>query len=566
MKVPIIWQTYKPDTIARGYWDFAQLERLFSGDLWQVPSSFTFQHYEGFDTLPEATEVAVVVIPAQHQVDYIQQLNQDLLRFKKVLLILAGDEEARFDWRKVEHPSVKFWVMSPRPGLEYPEGARFIGEGPAPDAYKYLPQLQADHIRPLDWFLAGQITHDRRQQCAKQLRGLKGGQLIETPGFTQGLRHQDYYAKLASAKVAPCPSGPGTADSFRFYEALEAGCVPIADDLTPRSGDPGGYWHLIYPDAPFPILRDYDDLPGYIEDAVKQYPWINNRIGAWWLAQKRQLAYGLHEDLAELTGERPKSTEVDDLVTVLIPCSPIPSHPSTEILDETIASIRYHLPRVEILLSLDGVRKEHEHYRAAYEQFIQRVLWKCQHEWKNVVGFIHEEHTHQVGMARRALEEVHTPLLLYVESDAPVVTDEPIDWVGLTSLVLEGKLDVARLHFEARIPDEHKHLMFDDQPHYMRSKDGSATWIIRTSQWSSRPHLSTAAFYRRILANHFSEKARCFVEDVMHGVVQGACAKDGLLGWQQYKLGIYAPEGNFKRSLHTDGRAGTAKLDGDQVF
>jgi hypothetical protein len=91
----------------------------------------------------------------------------------------------------------------------------------------------------------------------------------------------------------------------------------------------------------------------------------------------------------------------------------------------------------------------------------------------------------------------------------------------------------------------------------MRGRTGD---ILRTSQWSQRPHLATAAFYRRILRDHFSWSARSFIEDKMHGVVDVAVREDGDLGWDQWRLGIYAPQddglNNFKRSYHTDGRAG----------
>ena len=35
--------------------------------------------------------------------------------------------------------------------------------------------------------------------------------------------------------MIPCPSGPATPDSFRLWEALEAGCVPIADGYAPAA-------------------------------------------------------------------------------------------------------------------------------------------------------------------------------------------------------------------------------------------------------------------------------------------------------------------------------------------
>ena len=47
----------------------------------------------------------------------------------RVVLILAGDEEARFPWQKITHPNMRLWIMSPRKNRNYPEGTRFLGSG-----------------------------------------------------------------------------------------------------------------------------------------------------------------------------------------------------------------------------------------------------------------------------------------------------------------------------------------------------------------------------------------------------------------------------------------------------
>ena len=52
----------------------------------------------------------------------------------------------------------------------------------------------------------------------------------------------------------------------------------------------------------------------------------------------------------------------------------------------------------------------------------------------------------------------------------------------------------------------------------------------------------------------------------MHGIVAEAFNQYGMLGWEQWRLHIYAPEGNMKRSYHLDGRAGEPKYDTEQVF
>lgn len=254
------------------------------------------------------------------------------------------------------------------------------------------------------------------------------------------------------------------------------------------------------------------------------------------------------------------------MITAVVPVSPIASHPDTTILDETLDSIRHHHPDAEIILTFDGVRPEQQDHYADYEEFIRRALWRCDKHYGGVVPLIFEEHRHQSGMLRAVLDEIRTPLLMYVEQDTPLVTDEPIEWDDICQLISSGRSNVVRLHHEGRIPDEHQHMMHGEEPdEFAQWWEATHTEFTRTSQWSQRPHVASTAYYRRILDSHFSENARCFIEDRMHGVVDNAYRRDGMAGWNQHRLHIYAPDGgNIKRSYHLDGRAGEPKWDEDQ--
>lgn len=243
------------------------------------------------------------------------------------------------------------------------------------------------------------------------------------------------------------------------------------------------------------------------------------------------------------------------MITAVIPVSPILSHPDTSILETTVASIRHHLPDAEIILTFDGVRPEQEERRHDYEEHIRRVLWLADHQWRNTAPFIFDQHQHQTGMLRRVINEIRTPLMLYVEADTPLVTDEPIDWEACTNLIESGASNSVRFHHEAVIPEPHKHMM--------HGFDGP---FIRTSQYSQRPHLAPVAFYRRIL-DQFTPNVKSFIEDRMYGVVRRSQNTDRMHGWNQWRLHIYAPDGgNYKRSYHLDGRAGEPKWDNAQVF
>lgn len=244
------------------------------------------------------------------------------------------------------------------------------------------------------------------------------------------------------------------------------------------------------------------------------------------------------------------------MITAVVPISPIKSHPDTSVLDETLHSIRWALPDTEIILTFDGVRPEQEHRRRDYNEFTRRAIWSADHNFGNMLPLLFDDHHHQSGMMRAALNKIDTPLVLYVEQDTPLVLDEPIDWETITQFVASGQSNVVRLHHEAQIPPDHNHMMH-----------GMESGFIRTSQWSQRPHIASLAYYRRILDAHFTPNARCFIEDKMHGVLEQAYNVDGIAGWNQHRVHIYDPgNGNMKRSYHIDGRAGEAKYDDSQVF
>ena len=230
-------------------------------------------------------------------------------------------------------------------------------------------------------------------------------------------------------------------------------------------------------------------------------------------------------------------------ITIVIPTSVIPSHPDTSVIDETISTIRTHFPNNEIILQMDGLREERLSRKADYDEYKNRVLWKCMHEWKNVLPIIFDEHCHQTTMMKRTIDIINTAAMLYVEGDAPITPDCEIDWQKCLDMLEYNKANTIRFHFEAFIPHEHSYLMF-----------GLEDGFMRTTQWSQRPHLSTVKYYRDVVLPFSDEKT--FIEDRFHGKVQDD-------GWDDHKLWIYHPEGNIKRSYHLDGRRGTQKFTAD---
>lgn len=235
-------------------------------------------------------------------------------------------------------------------------------------------------------------------------------------------------------------------------------------------------------------------------------------------------------------------------ITVVIPTSPLPSHPSTRIIDETIESVRYHLPKSDIILTFDGVHPKQRKMADAYEKYKMEMYWRCLHKYTNILPISFKNYTHQSGMMHEAMKHIKTDLVLYVEGDAPLTKDE-IDWVKCIYLLLNGDAYTIRYHFENVIPQDHKSLMIG------KPENG----FQRTIQWSQRPHLSTKVYYEDLL-KQFPKDAKTFIEDVWHGVVMEDFNINGMLGWYKHRLWIYYPEDGIKRSYTTDGREGGPKF------
>lgn len=536
--IPVLWLDARPLC-----WDQAMLDMAFAGS-W--PTGYRFRNEIIERTAEAATfarvhgiDGAVVVIPARHHVDDIDAINDLLAELDWVLVILTSDEERVFPVEKLEHPNMRVWVQTPHVD-DRADWVLPVGWPP------HLPGLlrNIDYPDRDGWFFSGQVNNRRRKECVETLRGLAGGRLVETPGFTQGLPHDEYAAGLAHAKIVPCPSGPETVDTFRVWEALEAGCVPVVDCNTP-AGDGSWYWSLLAPGSEVPWIRSWTDLPDLVDLIEEGWPANVNRLSAWWQGYKRRLSQRLRDTVRELSGVDPEPGPV----TVLIPTSPIAAHPDTSIIETTVASVRFWLPDAEILIMCDGIRPEQEHYRQRYEQYLNRLLWLTGTKWDRVLPVLHDEHLHQAELTRRVLDMVETPLVLFVEHDSPLVTDCPIDWPALTAAALSGEADVIRLHHEALVLPDHEHLMLDREP-----RDIEGAPLLRTVQWSQRPHLAGSGFYRRILAEDFPEGHIGMIEDRMHSVVESEWRQFGLAGWHRYRLWMYSPEGQIKRSYTLDGR------------
>jgi hypothetical protein len=295
--IKVIWPSYNPEAINRGYWDQGILEDMFTR-----AAPYNWQHQEDFEGLVEH-EGAVVVLNGRMHPDYIEAIQSDLNKLRWVVLIITGDEEAVFPFEEVRHPLLRVWMQLPRMNRHNDVSFK-LPNGYRAGSRQILSKIGSSN-RVLDFSFIGQVNHPRRQECcdtAESLSSRYPNRLIGTDGFgKEAIDQWGYLGILTETRIALCPSGVETPDTFRLYEALEAGCLPIVDAFASKNQD-WGFWGYLFKDGvPFPVIPYWDELPNLLPELLKEWPHNANKVSAWWQLQKRNMHNKLIDDIKDIS-------------------------------------------------------------------------------------------------------------------------------------------------------------------------------------------------------------------------------------------------------------------------
>lgn len=288
-KIPVLWH------LADSFWDSSFprwiLDRAIQPDH-KIRSLVPSADWE----LPSG-DVGIILIPGRHSCEHYTVLNEQASHFKKVIWILYGDEEGIFHADRLEHPNQrKWWFMPP---LNPKQKVDVVAINGWTTGTPLLVEEAAEKYpkRKWDWSFYGQMTHIRRVQMADAFQDIPNGELLLTPGFAQGVDRNKYFEVLVQSKIVPCASGPCTPDTFRFAEALEAGCVPILDGRTQNSEYPPGYWDYVFPWHPFKVMDNWADVHESVEYILRNFHDAQRACYAWWLSYKWDLVHRMAKEI-----------------------------------------------------------------------------------------------------------------------------------------------------------------------------------------------------------------------------------------------------------------------------
>jgi len=258
-------------------WDYGLLKEMFD--------KYSIEQIK-VNSLP-ITDRAFVVIPGPQNIGHEEHISKDLQNIYRLVLFITGDEEGVFDIDKIDHPNAEIWIQYPHKKHE---------------AYNKLPIGAPQHLKnnlpeyktkTYNVFFAGQITHQRREQLAGAIALVNNALYKPTDGFAKGDKPIYYYDNLASSRIAACPAGAVSVDSFRLYEAIEMMSFPIAD-LRDSNGVLDNFYKRLFNEViPFYRVEDWNQLPSLTLSLLKEYPNNMHSVVCWWIKYKRDLGIKL---------------------------------------------------------------------------------------------------------------------------------------------------------------------------------------------------------------------------------------------------------------------------------
>jgi hypothetical protein len=263
----------KEEDCAADKWDYGLIKEIFTKNkIEQIKVT----------ELPNV-ERAFVVIPGPQNLGHEEHISNELSKISRVVLFITGDEEGKFDIEKIIHPNIEVWIQYPH------QKHKKYNKLPVGAPQHLSQNLPAYPTKEYDLFFAGQVTHQRRSQLAQTIQTMPNAVFKPTGGFAQGDTPLDYYKSLSRSRVAPVPSGAVVIDSFRFYEAIEMLCLPIADRIDPNGNSLDFYNYLFGEKIPVDSVSNWESIKTMFPDIIKDYPANMHNVVTWWIKYKRDL-------------------------------------------------------------------------------------------------------------------------------------------------------------------------------------------------------------------------------------------------------------------------------------
>jgi hypothetical protein len=235
--------------------------------------------------------VVIVDASAPENSKYFEKL--DKMNYKYGIIAL-GDERYKAPSDYYKHAQFVFreyWHKK----FASQKNVHFIPLGYKTGFWKHCTQqFKTAQDRNYVWSFAGQITQKpTRRAMINVMKRIPKYYIHETFAFggANALTVNRYQDMLLDTVFVPCPTGWWNLDSFRVYEALECGCIPIVERK------PIDYFGHYFGKHPFLVIDSWEQAPALIKELMANPSTLEQyRITChqWWLDYKEKIKQELH--------------------------------------------------------------------------------------------------------------------------------------------------------------------------------------------------------------------------------------------------------------------------------
>ena len=201
------------------------------------------------------------------------------LIFSKIFLFHLGDEFGRHDLSKIYNTCNFVWRPFCSNKYFNNEKVKCI-----PIGYKSGVLYKNKGNRKYKWAFTGTPHKTSRHDLLFQFNNIEPFFCHKTEKFNQkNISVDEMNDVLSSTEFIPCPYGFFHPETYRLYEALECGCIPIVESAYE-------YYERLFPNNPFITIDKWEDakstVQGWDKDQIKKK---SEECSAWWNKQKNYM-------------------------------------------------------------------------------------------------------------------------------------------------------------------------------------------------------------------------------------------------------------------------------------
>ena len=170
--------------------------------------------------------------------------------------------------------------------------------------------------RKYRWSFCGQSSKKDRKLMLNHLKNCLPNFIHESDGsyYDHALSGQDYWEIMTQSIFVPCPLGNINIDTYRFFEALEAGAISIV--LNGYAFQPYGYYNILLGEHPIPTFFSWKDVKRFIEsinsDLIHE---LSKNIREWYMKFNLNLRVKIRDALLASASQKLLTTDIHNLKT-----------------------------------------------------------------------------------------------------------------------------------------------------------------------------------------------------------------------------------------------------------